>query len=145
MKNITLFILMLASAWKGNCTIHTITTPGFSFSPSTITIQEGDTIDFSIGGIHNALEVSQTTWNANGNTPLPGGFSAPFGGGLILPADLTVGTHFYVCMPHASQGMKGMIIVEPTTSIDADPLSVALSVFPNPSSGQVTLRLNHPR
>jgi hypothetical protein len=55
--------------------------------------------------------VSQATWNANGTTPLPGGFSVPFGGGMVLPSQLGIGTHYYVCQAHVSFGMKGKIIV----------------------------------
>lgn len=51
------------------------------------------------------------TWSVNGNTPLSGGFTRPFGGGLLTPSTgLTVGTHYYVCSPHASSGMKGIIV-----------------------------------
>lgn len=102
-------VLLLLYTQPTSATIHTITTPGFNFSPSTLTIALGDTIDFSIASAHNVLEVSQATWNANGNTPLPGGFSLPFGGGtLILQSS---GTYYYVCEPHAGGGMKGTITV----------------------------------
>ncbi len=94
-------------------TTHTITTPGLSFSPATLSVNLGDTIVFSIGGAHNAIQVDQTTWNNNGNTPLPGGFSVPFGGGTIIPQ--SAGTLYYVCSPHASSGMKGTLIVTSTT------------------------------
>ena len=92
---------------RTTATIHTISNLGNSFSPATLTINLGDTVVFSIAGIHNVVEVSQTTWNANGNTQLPGGFSRGFGGGMVVIT--TTGIHYYVCSPHASVGMKGTI------------------------------------
>ncbi|MBK7966307.1 MAG: hypothetical protein IPK10_14175 [Bacteroidetes bacterium] len=72
----------------------------------------GDTVTFSINGSHDAREVSQTTWNANSSAALLGGFQVPFGGGTLFPAQLGVGTHYYVCTNHISMGMKGTIIVQ---------------------------------
>jgi plastocyanin len=119
----------------------TITNSGTSFSPATITITLGDSVSYTIASIHNVVEVSQSTWNANSNTALPG-FSAPFGGGLILPAYLTVGTHYYVCAPHASIGMKGTIIVQNTTGISENKVKTEIVVYPNPSNGKFKLEIN---
>ena len=89
--------------------MHTVMNMGFSFSPSLLTINAGDTVRFNLDSNHNAVEVSQTTWNANGNTP-NGGFSVGFGGGDVVFN--TPGTFYYVCQPHASGGMKGRIVVQ---------------------------------
>ena len=102
-------VLLFLCVHYAGATIHTVTTPGFNFSPSTLNIALGDTVEFSIGTAHNVLEVSQATWNANGNTPLPGGFSLPFGGGTLMLQNS--GTYYYVCEPHAGGGMKGTITV----------------------------------
>jgi plastocyanin len=93
---------------------HTITNSGFSFSPSTLTINLGDTITFVLAGIHDAREVSQSTWDANGTTS-NGGFETPFGGGTVILQ--TTGTHYYVCINHVTFGMKGIIVVNPSTFI----------------------------
>lgn len=87
----------------------TVTNSGFSFNPSLVTISSGDSVKFQLASIHDALEVSQATWNANGTAALAGGFSVPFGGGTITLT--TAGTHYYVCTNHASSGMKGRIVV----------------------------------
>jgi len=139
MRNFTLSILFIFIAFAGSATTWTINNSGFAFSPSTLTINEGDTVVFELAGEHNSVEVSQTTWNMNGNTPLSGGWVLPFGGGMVLPADLTVGTHWYVCQPHASGGMKGMIIVEETTSTDDTKVGPPFSFYPNPSQGVISL------
>ncbi|UKN01842.1 T9SS type A sorting domain-containing protein [Paracrocinitomix mangrovi] len=126
--------LILFISFYSNATIVTIINSGFTFSPDAVTITEGDTVQFTIGGAHFVVETNQTTWNANGNTPLGGGFTTPNGGGMVLPSFLTVGTHYYVCSPHASVGMKGTITVEACVAPGA-PASVTgdLSVCPNTS------------
>ncbi|MBK5284649.1 MAG: hypothetical protein JJE25_04550, partial [Bacteroidia bacterium] len=121
-----LFLAFVLYSGVALCTNITIADAGFTFSPSTVTINLGDSVNFAIASAHNAAEVSQTTWNTNGNTQLPGGFSTPFGGGLVLPANLTVGTHWYVCQAHASSGMKGIIIVQNTAGIATGPAAASL-------------------
>ncbi len=108
-----LALLLITISTSAFCTIWTINTSGFTYTPATTNILFGDTVVFTIGGSHDAREVSLATWTANGNTPLPGGFQTAFGGGIVLPAQLSVGTHYFVCTPHASMGMKGTIIVSP--------------------------------
>src|SRR5215831_2615330 len=109
MKAKLLFLLfLLVAGWTGYSTTHTITNSGFTFTPATITISSGDDVNFVLESIHNVVEVNQATWDANGFTPLPGGFSDPFGGGLVPASKLTAGIHWYVCGVHASFGMKGM-------------------------------------
>lgn len=108
-----LIILLFSLISTAGAVTHTVTTPGFTFSPSTLSISLGDTIVFNIDPMHNVVEVSQSTWNANGNTPLPSGFSLPSGGGTLVLQ--SVGTYYYVCSPHAGGGMKGSITVSSTT------------------------------
>ncbi|WP_225154157.1 hypothetical protein, partial [Bradyrhizobium sp. NBAIM08] len=98
-SKILLSLLLLTAGLTGFCTTWTITNFGFTFTPASITINPGDSVNFVIDSAHNAVEVSDTTWNANGNTALPGGFLTPFGGGLILATQLGTGTHYYVCYP----------------------------------------------
>jgi len=135
MKKFTLFFLLSAFALTGYSKTWNIVNVNFTFSPATQTIQAGDSVKWTIANIHTVVEVSQTTWNNNGNTPLSGGFSLPFGGGTVTPAKLTVGTHWYVCSPHASGGMKGMIIVEQSTATEEPVSGLAVTLTPNPTSG----------
>ncbi|MCB2204575.1 T9SS type A sorting domain-containing protein [bacterium] len=115
MKSLVLYCFALVCLLSGSvlATTHTVVNSGFSFSPSSLTINVGDTVVFNLGSAHNVVEVSQATWNANGNTPLSGGFTLPFGGGTLIFS--TAGTEYYVCSPHASSGMKGTINVVQTT------------------------------
>ena len=86
----------------------TVVDTGFSFSPATATITAGDTVKFMLSGSHDAVEVSKSTWDANGATS-NGGFTVPFGGGSVTFNQ--PGTYYYVCIAHVALGMKGTIIV----------------------------------
>jgi len=139
---ILLFSFLLFVGLTGYCTDWTVTNSGFTFSPATLTITVGDRVIFNIAGTHNVLEVSQTTWNANGTAPLSGGFQLPFGGGTLSSSDLPVGTHYYVCQPHASSGMKGRIIVEDNiTGVDDIQLDEVFTISPNPFNGKFELKI----
>ena len=109
MKKITiLFLLALTFTIKAQNT-HTIHASDYNiFSPSQLTIQINDTVYFENLSSHNAVEVSEETYNTNGTLP-NGGFSIYNDGYLVFN---DVGTYFYVCTPHAMMGMKGYIIVE---------------------------------
>lgn len=133
------------ASMKGKITVQstgnsvTISTAGFTFTPAEITITTADQVVFSLGGNHNAVEVTEAAWNANGTTPATGGFSLPFGGGTLNAGTLNVGTHYYVCQPHAGGGMKGIIIVQATTEVK-NQLSTIYAVFPNPATDKLYLQ-----
>jgi plastocyanin len=144
MKTGFFLIIFIFYANAGFAKIWTITNSGLSFSPSTITINPEDTVVFSIAGIHQVREVNETDWNANGSTALPGGFETPSGGGMILPSQLGLGTHFYVCVPHAESGIKGKIIVQTATGINENHSKTdRICVYPNPAVNLVTIKTTH--
>lgn len=144
-KRITILFALMAISYTGFCKIWTVTNSGISFSPSVLTITEGDTVKFVLTNSHDAREVSLSTWNLDENTPLNGGFQTNFGGGLVLPTMLQAGTHYYVCTPHAAFGMKAQIIVNKatTTAIEDDVLISSFKVSPNPSSGVFEFLVNN--
>jgi len=134
---VTIALFLVGTSAMG--TTWTINNSGSTFSPSSVTITDGDDVNFVLSPSHNAREVSQATWNANGTTALPGGFETPFGGGVVLPAQLGPGTHYYVCVNHGSGGMKGVIIVQSTTGIEKNLLKQSFSVFPNPTKDFISI------
>ena len=113
---------------------HIITNSGLTFTPANITINVGDTVKFVLDSIHKPREVDQATWNANGNTS-NGGFDMPFGGGTVVIT--SAGVHYYVCVPHASSGMKGTITANTVTSLESETSSIPTNYYlkqnyPNP-------------
>ena len=110
-KTYLLICLVVMNFMPGYSTRHHITNSGTAFTPDSITINILDTVEFSLGNFHNAVEVSKAAYLA-GDTTSNGGFRLPFGGGKV--AFHTLGVHYYVCQPHASIGMKGVINVVAT-------------------------------
>lgn len=141
MKKILLALLLTSFYLNGFSKTWTVTSSGMTYSPSTVNIVQGDTVKFTIDASHNAVEVSQTVWNANGTTS-NSGFSIPFGGGTVVPSKLAVGTHYYVCTPHASFGMKGKIVVQAATGLEEAKSETNLLVYPNPILDRLNIRLN---
>ena len=144
MKKYLLFIALalMISIFASGASV-TIINSGFTFSPNSVTINIGDTVKFQLASIHNALEVSETTWNANGNTPLPGGFNTPFGNSELT--GLSAGVHYFVCSNHYAMGMKGKITVNSTSgNADNKVETRKFNIFPNPTKGKFTLQFNGP-
>ncbi|MCX6231784.1 MAG: T9SS type A sorting domain-containing protein [Bacteroidetes bacterium] len=140
---IILSLIIVFTTFTAFCTKWTVNNISNTFSPPAITINSGDSVNFVLESMHNAVEVSLATWTANGNTALSGGFQTSFGGGMVLPAQLTVGTHYYVCAPHASVGMKAIIIVQSPTGITENSLKPVFSIYPNPTTEYITVKSNH--
>jgi plastocyanin len=115
-KLFLLFPLLIISLSATAQQTHTITASGNSFTPATLTVNVGDQVLFDAGANHPVLQVSQATWDANGTTPLSGGFSFPNGSGTFTPA--AAGTVYYVCTSHVQLGMKGTITVTLATGIN---------------------------
>ncbi len=141
MLPVTLFLLTLFQVSRAET--FTVSSSGFDYTPATLTIQVGDQVNFNIGPSHDAVEVSRATWDANGATP-NGGFVLGFGGGILTFN--TPGIYYYVCTPHASLGMKGVIIVESPTSINqpGDRSLAGWQLFPNPAGEWVSLHFSVP-
>lgn len=138
-------MVLLSIGMTGFSATVTIVNSGFTFSPNAVTINLGDDVTFAISSFHNVQEVSFETWTANGEAALPGGFSLPFGGGNLPASVLTTGIHYYVCVPHASGGMKGIITVVSPTGIASNPSDAGISVYPNPSNGNFQLKISDPQ
>jgi plastocyanin len=137
MKNFTLLFfissLLLMQFEVCSATTWGISNVGTTFSPSTLTIQVGDVVNFTLSQDHNAVEVSQATYNAGGNTPLDGSnFKINYGGGSHTFT--AAGTYYFVCTPHASVGMKGIITVQMATGINAPTDQPDFRLFPNPAA-----------
>ena len=77
------------------------------FTPSTVTIDEGDTVHFFWGGQalpHNAVEVDETFDSGEPESDVDYSFTFEFG---------MAGEYDFFCEPHQSVGMEGTITVNP--------------------------------
>ncbi len=108
----------------------TISTAGFTFSPSLINAKTGDKIEFSVGSMHPVIQVSEASFLSNSKEELSGGFSFPSGIGTITLSE--PGVIYYVCENHVSSGMKGKIEVSQSTGISKESASPGFEIFPNP-------------
>jgi len=143
-KNYLLIVLLMSflSLNSAFATQHTVTTSGFTFTPDSLDAHVGDTIVYVLSGIHSAVEVSQATWLANGNTP-SGTFGVPFGGGMSVVDQ--VKTYYYVCGNHYFMGMKGRIFVTNPSGINTvSSTSFSFDVFPNPTAAGANVKTNLP-
>ena len=98
---------MASANTDDNDTIITVDSTNLRFSPSTVTIDEGDAIRFFWDGQilpHNAVEENETF--DSGDTKSDEDYRFVFTHGLN-------GTFEYYCEPHRSLGMVGQIIVNP--------------------------------
>ena len=113
--NILITISLISSCSKSDSepvlsSSNTITTSGLNFVPSILNCTVGDTIFFELGSSHNAIEVSEDSYNINSSSPLENGFQFDFGESSFFIAN-EAKIHYYVCVPHLPQ-MKAKIIVE---------------------------------
>lgn len=125
--------LLSATGLKSQVT-HTINESGFAYDPAVLNISVGDNVQFNGSATHPVLQVSETTWDENGATPLEGGFSFETGAGTV--AFNEAGTYYYVCTAHvASNSMKGQIIVSVPTALDDVSSAGKYTVYPVPLTG----------
>ncbi|MGB1248820.1 MAG: T9SS type A sorting domain-containing protein [Chitinophagales bacterium] len=139
MKKIYSILFILSITLSAFATTHVVTSSGQTFTPADLTITVGDTVIFNIGSIHDVVEVDEATHDANGTTS-NGGFILPSGGDTLT--GLTEGIYYYVCTPHASNGMKGTITVEAENSNPTANRNIhieALNMYPNPAATYTTI------
>ncbi len=128
-------VLLLGPALAAQTT-HMISTVGNSFSPSLVNAVVGDEIHLMIAAPHTFTEVDQATWDANGSTS-NGGYDYNAGEHTFTLTE--AGTIHYVCVPHASMGMKGRIVVTDATGVTERIATDGLMLSPNPANEQVRL------
>jgi len=106
--------------------VVTVDGTNLRFSPSTVTITEGDTVRFFWSGellAHNAVSEEGLFDSGDPSREVDYLFTFELG---------TNGTHTYVCEPHEEVGMIGTINVEPAPAGDV----------PEPETGPETGNLN---
>lgn len=108
--------IVVASALPAPATTHTVNQVGFDFVPDSLTIQQGDTVQWiRSGGTHTVTEGTPCTPNGGFNEPLTA--ANP----LVSITFNSPGTVDYFCTPHCSGfNMFGVIIVEPCPAADGN-------------------------
>ena len=92
--------------------VVTVDSTNFRFSPSTVTVTEGDTVEgFWSGELlgHNAVAEDGLFDSGDPATEVDYSFTFEVG---------TNGTHTYVCEPHEAMGMIGTVVVEPAPPVE---------------------------
>tara|TARA_B110000090_G_C13298887_1_gene414961 strand:+ start:64 stop:648 length:585 start_codon:yes stop_codon:yes gene_type:complete len=142
MKKLIIIISLLISATAGfTQSTHALTATDYYFSPDTLYVQQGDTIELLNNGYHSITEVDSTDW-ANNTANHNGGFYVGVGA-PTLSSKFTIdneGVYYNLCFPHAAMGMKSIIIVEgTTTSVNELNSEQKIQVYPNPASNSITV------
>jgi plastocyanin len=138
MKHALTLLFVAATLGVQAQTTHELVAMDFEFDPDVINAVQGDSVHVTFMNTdHTFTEVSEVTWNANGDTP-NGGYN--FGPGLTEVTFVLdgTGTIFYVCVPHASMAMKGIIDV--ALGLEDHALMVSDAFYPNPANEQLWLR-----
>ncbi len=135
----TLLCLVLAFSVHAQTT-HELFVTDFEFNPAVIDAVQGDSLRIvPVDPGHTFTQVSEATWNANGDTP-SGEFQFD---PLVDPLTVALigsGTIYYVCAPHAAIGMKGIVHVELASSIADHSVVRPAAFFPNPASDVIWMR-----
>jgi plastocyanin len=130
------FTLLLFSAMVLNsqATIWTVNVQNFSFNPSSLPdVMIGDTIRWIwVNGSHTTTSTTIPAGAASWDHPL----NIEFPQFDYIPT--VSGTYNYKCTPHAP-GMVGSFIVSSSVGISEDFVATPFQVYPNPSSGIVTV------
>jgi plastocyanin len=118
----------LYEIWTTSGTANTFVVNGTT--NGMLTVNPGDFVHWNLGGIHNVAQVADAT----ATTALAGGWAsgaapgAP--GGTFTQQFTTPGmTYYFVCIPHASQGMRGSIHVTGTVPVPPSSASTASISF----------------
>lgn len=129
----TLTLIGLAAALSAPAqTTHDLLGIDFEFQPPVINAEQGDSLHIVLTpDTHTFTQVSEETWNANGNTPIGLLNIGPGTEETTIALDAS-GTIFYVCSPHAAMGMKGIVNVGLTGMRDPERLRTA-ALYPIPA------------
>jgi plastocyanin len=130
-----LFALILLSVVQLTCaqTAHVIRGLDFYYSPDTVYMQVGDSVDFQTQSIHDMVQTDSASWAIN-QAISNGGFVTNIGADTTFAID-TAGVYYFVCSPHGFVGMKGVLIVD---------TAIVTGISPNHSrqSNKVDLKSN---
>ena len=138
-KILALTLVVFLISLKSFASIHTITVQDFSFNPSNLTVNVGDTIIWQwLNGSHTTTSTTIPSGAQAWNSPMTSAVQQFFYK-VTEP-----GQYNYVCLPHAP-GMSGMFTANTTVGITPKPGSkvMGVSIYPNPVERYVTIDLKN--
>lgn len=130
MKTSLLFLSLTVATVLSAQTKHVIEASGMTFTPNSLTINQGDTVEWTnLSGTHN-VNGTQATFPTN-----PASFgnavgAAPWTYSFVFTV---AGNYVYQCDVHAPN-MAGAISVQPSTSVAELQKETNVNVYPNPTA-----------
>ena len=129
-----IFLAGVLLSYRAEAITHVVTASDFSFAPTSLTIQLGDTIRWDwLNGMHTTtsttIPTGAATWNANLNSA-----STSF---TYVPT--VQGQYNYVCTPHSTMGMTASFVVAGSLTVPST-VSNKVSAGPNPASSFIKIQ-----
>jgi plastocyanin len=113
-KHIYTLFLLLATAYSAVATNHLVSVSNFSFTPAALTVTVGDTVTWVlVSGSHTTTSILTPAGAPTWDSPLNSGTQ------MFSYQVLVAGNYSYVCVPHQSMGMTGMITANSATGIQS--------------------------
>ncbi len=129
-----IFLAGVLLSYRAEAITHVVTASDFSFAPSSLTIQLGDTIRWDwLNGMHTTTSTTIPTGAASWDSPL-NSTSTSF---TYVPT--VQGQYNYVCTPHSTMGMTASFFVAGSLTVPAT-VSNKVSVGPNPASSFIKIQ-----
>ena len=144
MKTLLSIIIFIALFNLTYATNYTINYSIYSYMPNFLAVKVGDQVTISASTAYPWVQVDKATWNANGSSPMSGGWGTKTADYVFTAT--AVDTIYFVCSTFAgSYGMKGMIIVQNAAGINNQTIgSLNFNIYPNPVVSTSILKLNFP-
>ena len=121
-------------------TSHNVNVASFAFTPSSLTIEVGDTVVWTqTSGTHN-VNGSISTFSSN---PDSFGNGDPSSSAWTYFYEFTIaGDYTYQCDPHISSMTATITVSEPSAVINEVQIENGTNVYPNPFTSYLTIALN---